>query len=611
MSRITPSPVRPAFPWGAAPQSDGTWHFAIWAPAAGHAALVLDGTPHAMTPTGDGGWRLSCPAQAGLPYLFRLDGIDYPDPAARRQAGDVHGPSLTHDPTTFDPATFDPANFDWGAPWPGRPFDEAVILEIHIGTFTPEGSFAAAARRLPELADTGITAIEVMPVSQFHGAHGWGYDGVLLRAPHPAYGTPDEMRAFIRAAQSLGIMVILDLVLNHFGPFGNYLPAYAPQVFGGDHTPWGQGIDMTRPQVRALLRDTALGWIDDYRLDGLRLDAVHAIRDPSDPHFLRELLGAIRGRDRGRPIHLILEDERNLPTLREAGYDAQWNDDWHNALHVALTGETQGYYASFAADPFADLAHAMAHGQVEEGRDEESRDETGKPSPGLPAPRGAPAGHLPWSAFVNANLTHDQAGNRPAGERLLALIGDEAGTVIHALLLLMPFTPMLFMGEETGATAPFPFFADPPPGDVAALREGRRRELGSIGYDTARMIDPADPGTPALCHPYGTDPEREARWRALTRDLLALRRDRLLPLFRSGKTGLGEVSRPGPRALLARWPFAAGRLEIAVSLGAPAPTIAAPNIPAPDLSTPDLTAPLFTLGDPRTDPFAIEMRILP
>lgn len=580
-SVATASPI-----WGATPRRDAPgaaiWDFAIWAPTATDAEVVLNGTRHAMTPAGDGVWRAGLPAAPDQPYLFRIDGTDYPDPAARRQAGDVHGPSLTHDPAGFD------WEVDGSGPWRGRPFEEAVILEIHIGTFTAEGTFAAAARRLPDLAALGITAVEVMPVSQFHGAHGWGYDGVLLRAPHPAYGTPDEMRTFIRAAQAQGIMVILDLVLNHFGPVGNYLSAYAPEVFGGAPSPWGEGIDYTRPQVRALMRDTALGWIDEYRLDGLRLDAVHAIRDPSTPHFLIELLAAVRAIDRGRPIHLILEDERNHPDLREAGYDAAWNDDWHNALHTALTGETQGYYATFAADPFGDLAHAMANGQVEEGQRRRDR----------PDRRGAPAAHLAWSAFVNANLTHDQAGNRPAGERLLPLIGDAAGEVVHALLLLMPFTPMLFMGEEVGATAPFPFFADPPPDNVEALRQGRATELRGLGYDTRGMIDPAGRDTPALCHPYGGDPAREERWRALTREVLGLRRTRILPLIRSGKTGPGQVTRPGPRAFHASWPFADGTLEIVTSLGAPAP------------KAPRLDAALYTQGDPRSTPFAIEMRIV-
>lgn len=563
--------------WGAHPGTDGNWDFAIWAPAAMRAELVLDGSAHEMGPVGDGGWQVSVAARDGLPYAFRLDGTDYPDPAARRQQGDVHGPSLT----------VDPARFDWGAPWQGRPWDEAVILEIHIGTFTPEGTFAAAADRLPELADLGITAIEIMPISQFHGAHGWGYDGVLLRAPHPSYGSPNEMRAFIRTAQSHGIMVILDLVLNHFGPFGNYLHAYAPQTFGGEATPWGDAIDFTRPEVRALLREAATGWIDEYRLDGLRLDAVHAIRDPSEPHFLIELLQTIRAQDRGRPIHLILEDERNLPDLRDAGYDAQWNDDWHNALHVALTGETQGYYEAHAADPFGDLARAMARGQVEQGQTRSDGTKT----------RGAPAAHLPWSAFVNANLTHDQAGNRPEGERLLSLIGDEAGAVIHALLLLMPFTPMLFMGEEVGSTAPFPFFADPPPDAVAALRAGRTKELQGIGYDTSAMIDPASPDTPRLCYPYRDTGPRAQEWLRLTRELLSLRRAHLLPLLRSGKRGPGEVTRHGAKASHARWPFAAGTLDILVSLGAPAS------------NAPRREPALFSMGDPRRDAFAIDVRI--
>lgn len=564
--------------WGATPLEQGRWHFGLWAPAATEVALVLDGRVQPMQPGPDGRWSLETEAGPDMPYVFRVDGQDRPDPASRRQVDTVHGASLT----------VDPARFDWGRPWAGRPLEEAVIFELHIGSFTREGTFAAAQRRLPELAALGITALDVMPVSQFEGARGWGYDGVLNRAPHPAYGTPDEMRAFVRAAQEQGIMVLLDLVMNHFGPFGNYLPSYAPQFYTDTPTPWGDGIDFHRPEVRAFFLESALGWIEDYRLDGFRLDAVHQIRDESERHFMLELRDTLRARDRGRPIHLVCEDERNLPHLREQGFDAEWNDDWHNALHVALTGETQGYYERFADDPFGHLAHALAHGQVDEGQD----------IPGH-GPRGAPASHLPWTAFVNSNHTHDQIGNRPNGERLLTLVGEETGRVIHAALLLMPFLPMLFMGEEEGSEAPFPFFCDPPDEDGReAVRKGRAGELGRLDYDVSRMPDPTGPRAMDLACPYpAPDAERAARWWLLTKELLALRRARIVPLLRSGDTGPGQVTRHGDKAFHVRWPFEGGEIEMLLALGAPASGAA----PVDD--------PDFALGDPLADPFAIAVRI--
>ncbi|MBU2961058.1 malto-oligosyltrehalose trehalohydrolase [Citreicella sp. C3M06] len=561
--------------WGAAPLNDTCWRFGLWAPAARKVALVLDGDELAMHGH-DGWWQIDTGAAPGLPYSFRIDGTDRPDPASRAQVDTVDGPSLT----------VDPRGFDWGATWQGRAFEEAVILEIHVGSFTPEGTFAAAAQRLPGLAALGITMIELMPVSQFHGRWGWGYDGVLNRAPHPAYGTPDEMRAFVRAAQEQGICVILDLVMNHFGPFGNYLPGYAPGFYTDIPTPWGDGIDFERPEVRDFFRQSALGWLEDYRLDGFRLDAVHQIRDGSEQHFMHEMLHEIHAAAWGRPIHLICEDERNLPDLREAGYDAEWNDDWHNVLHVALTGETQGYYKRHGDDPFADLAHALAHGQADEGQPK-----------GAHGARGAPAAHLPWSAFINSNHTHDQIGNRPHGDRLLTLVGDDVGRVIHAALLLMPFTPMLFQGEEEGSEAPFPFFVDPPDDRMRrAVRKGRRKELGALGYDLSKMPDPCGPNAMDMACPYPSpDPARAEAWRALTGELLALRAARITPLLRSGDTGPGEVSRPTPKAFRVRWGFTGGAIEMALCLGTPV---------GEQLDSAD-----FTLGNTASDAFAIAVRI--
>ncbi len=561
--------------WGAQPCGDGTWSFNIWAPAAGSVQLLLDGDAHPMTGGKGGFWRARLPAGAGQDYLFRIDGHERPDPASRAQRGGVEGASVTVDPT----------GFDWGAPWPGRALEEAAIFELHIGTFTAEGTFAAATARLPELAALGITAVEIMPVSQFGGHHGWGYDGVLVRAPHEPYGTPDDLRRLIATAQRHGMMVLLDLVMNHFGPFGNFLPGYAPDFFNQRPTPWGDGIAFERPEVQSFFREAALGWLTEYRLDGFRLDAVHQIRDGQEQKFLRDLAREIRAQDFGRPIHLITEDERNLPHLREQGFDAEWNDDWHNALHVALTGETQGYYSRFARDPFGDLALAMTRGQVDEG------------APHPEEVRGAPAGHLPWTAFINANQTHDQIGNRAHGERLITLIGEPAARVCHAALLLMPFLPMLYMGEEEGRDTPFLFFCDPPDEDAReAVRKGRSAELRGIGYDLEGMPDPTGPEAFEASKPYASDPPSHAEaWRELTRELLALRAAQVVPLLRSGKTGLGEVKRHGPKAFEIRWPFAAGEIRMLLALGAPA------------ISAAPLAAPQFRLGDPTAEAFAIEV----
>ncbi|MGR3825080.1 MAG: malto-oligosyltrehalose trehalohydrolase [Salipiger marinus] len=572
----TATPAHPR--WGAIPTRAGLWHFGIWAPTVSDIALHLDGRTHPMTRVD--GWALAeCPAAPGMDYGFVLDGTLRPDPATRLQAGDVHGPSRLPDLMTPPPA------------WSGRPWDEAVIYELHVGSFTRDGTYAAAARDLPRLAKLGITAIELMPLSQFEGNRGWGYDGVLIRAPHPAYGPPEDLRRFIAAAHDLGMMVLLDLVMNHFGPSGNYLHGYCPEFFDeARHTPWGAAIDFHKPQVRRFFLDSAQGWLADYGFDGLRLDAVHQIAGMGGRQFLRELAEQLRGLD--RPVHLVTEDERNLPDLREAGYDAEWNDDWHHAIHCALTGEAQGYYEPFAADPLGDLAHAMRHGQIDEGQ----------PRPGSRPPRGAPARHLPPTAFVNSNQTHDQIGNRALGDRLSTLAPPEALPVIHALLLCLPQIPMLFMGEETGSTAPFQFFCDFT-GDLArATREGRERELSEIGIPKDDIPDPNDPDILAQCYPFGQDPAREDRFAALTETALRLRRDRIVPLLKSGLVAAPEVTRDG-HALSAAWPFDAGTLRIGLRLTPKGATAEAAPFPQP-LPEADLT-----LGDPERDAYALAVRI--
>ncbi|WP_235829791.1 malto-oligosyltrehalose trehalohydrolase [Frigidibacter oleivorans] len=578
-SEATPSsaaraaPALPTPAWGAVREAGQDWRFRLWAPSAEDVQVSLN--HHRLTAEREAGgwWVARGPAEPGTRYGFAVDGALYPDPAARAQAGDVHGPSLLVDPSLWH----------WKSDWAGRPWDEAVILELHVGTFTREGTFAAAARRLPDLARMGITAVELMPVGQFTGRHGWGYDGVLPYAPHPAYGTPDQMRGFVEAAQELGIMVLLDVVYNHFGPDGAYLHSYAPEFFdGARQTPWGAGIDYTRRPVRDYFIDNALMWLVEYRLDGLRLDAVDQIRDPSRPELLVELAQAVRAAGFPRPIHLTTEDNRNITRLHrpEAGlYTGEWNDDWHHCIHCALTGESEGYYRSFAADPVADLATALADGFVEQGQSRPGAD-------GPAEPRGEPSDHLPWQAFVNFNQNHDQIGNRAMGERLAALAEDPPLKVAHALLLTAPFTPMLFMGEEEGCRAPFLFFADFVGELAEALRKGRAEEFRDFTAFGAEVPDPTEPETLHLSRPYrDSDEPRAGEWRALTTRLLSFRADRIVPLSKSARAGAAVAARTGPRSVRAAWPFTAGRLTVWASFGDGARPPADAGLPAdaPDL----------------------------
>ncbi len=560
--------------WGAEPVAEGRWRFALWAPSVKAVSVRVGEAETPLRREADGFWRGEAAAAAGARYGFVIDGTFRPDPAARAQAGDVHGPSVL----------VDPRGFCWADRWPGRPWDEAVIYELHIGTFTDEGTFAAAAARLPGLARLGITAIEIMPLGQFGGRHGWGYDGVLPYAPHNAYGSPDELKALVAAAQSLGIMVILDVVYNHFGPEGAYLHDYAPEFFDpGRHTPWGAGIDYTRPAVRAFFIENALCWLTEYRLDGLRLDATDQIVDPSQPELLVELAQRVRAAGFDRPIHLTTEDNRNITRLHEpaAGlYTGEWNDDYHHCNHCLLTGEHESYYAPYAVNPLADLCMALECGFVEQGQPRPGRDRL---RDGL---RGEPSGHLPWPTFINFNQNHDQTGNRALGERLTALVDDPPLKVAHALLLTAPFTPLLLMGEEEGSRAPFLFFADFTGDLAAALREGRAREFADFAGFAERAPDPLDPATRDASRPFAeTGSARAAAWRALTARLLEARARLIVPLAKSGRAGDPVVVQTGPRSLRAQWPFCAGRLIVAARFGPDAGGVQDAGVPAraPDL----------------------------
>lgn len=556
--------------------SDEGWTLGTWAPKASAVALILNGQAQPMTRNADGFWTATAPARPGDTYLLRVDGQEIPDPASRLQSGDVHAPSVVVAPADDRPQ----------AGWRGRDWSEAVIYEMHLGTFTPQGTLGAAAEKLADLADLGVTAVELMPLGQWQGDRGWGYDGVLPYALHPTYGTPDDLRRFVDQAHSLGIMVILDLVMNHFGPEGAYLHHAAPPFFDeARHTPWGAAIDFSQPAVREYWIQCAEYWIGEYRMDGLRLDAVHQISGPGAKDFMTTFAGRIRAVDKSRAIHLIVEDERNERFLRENGYDASWNDDFHHAVHVQLTGESDSHYASFAHDPFGDLCLALERGHIEEGQ----------PRPGRDEPRGEPCGDLPPTGFVNSTQTHDQVGNRALGERLLSLADPQGVKVAYALLLTAPYVPMIFMGEERGATTPFLFFADFE-GDLAkAVREGRAAEFAGIASLGSKVPDPLSPDTFARSKLDWSAGANAAEWLDLTAHALAFRRDAVVPLLKSGRSRPAHVARHGAASAHATWFFNAGTLDLRLSLG------------QADGGLQPLGGAGFSLGRIGQDPFAISV----
>ena len=515
--------------FGAVIEPDGTIRFRLWAPALPSVSLRLEEADRLlpMASRGEGWFELvTTEARAGSRYRFELpDGTRVPDPASRRQDRDVHDVSVV----------VDPAAYRWRHPqWRGRPWHEAVIYELHVGSFSEEGSFAGVARRLPALRDLGITAVELMPVADFPGAWNWGYDGVLPYAPDARYGTPEELKALVDAAHELGLMIFLDVVYNHFGPEGNYLHRYAPQTFTDRHrTPWGSAIDYSRQPVRDFFTGNAVHWIAEYRFDGLRLDAVHAIVDETEPHVLEVIAGSVReAAGPERHLHLILENEDNAARLLDGGageqgdrFDAQWNDDFHHALHVLLTGETAAYYADFAGRPIALLGRSLAQGFAYQGEVSAHRKK----------PRGEASAHLPPTAFVDFLQNHDQIGNRGFGERLTVLSDPEALRAMMAILLLAPQIPLLFMGEEHGATEPFLFFVDFDEALCEAVRRGRRRELqrfpGFRGAADQPMPDPCAKETldrSMIDWSKQADPYH-AGWLEHCRNLLAVRAQEIVP----------------------------------------------------------------------------------
>ena len=468
---------------------------------------------------------------AGTPYRFRLpDGLAVPDPASRWNPDDVHGASRVVDPRAY--AWRDGA-------WRGRPWHEAVVYELHLGTFTAEGTYAAAAARLPDLAALGITAVELMPVAEFPGRRSWGYDGVLPFAPDAAYGTPDELKALVDAAHDLGLMVLLDVVYNHFGPDGNYLHAYCPPFFNpAHHTPWGAAINFdgesSRP-VRDFYVHNALYWTREFHFDGLRLDAVHAICDDSPEHIVSEIGRALKaGPGAHRHVHLVLENDTNRAALL-AQATAQWNDDLHHAAHVLLTGEREGYYLDYADQPLARFGRTLAEGYAYQGEPSAFRGG---------APRGEPSAQLPPMCFVSSLQTHDQVGNRAFGERIAQLAEPALLDAAYACLLLSPHVPMLFMGEEFDASTPFLYFCDFHDELAAAVTRGRREEFKRFPAfsDPAARDRIPDPNAASTFEASKLRwDEREvgphAQRLAQLRTLLATRRAELVPRLRGSAHG--------------------------------------------------------------------------
>ncbi|MFJ6727305.1 malto-oligosyltrehalose trehalohydrolase [Streptomyces sp. NPDC091281] len=496
--------------------------FEVWAPQADRVTLRCGDATYPMErdPERPGWWAGEAEAGDGTRYGFAVDdGPVLPDPRSRRQPDGPDGLS----------AVVDHGRYAWRAEGAGPPLPGAVLYELHVGTYTPEGTLDAAADRLGHLVELGITHVELMPLCPFPGRNGWGYEGVSLWAVHEPYGGPEALKRFVDRAHERGLGVVLDVVHNHLGPSGNYLPAFGPYFTDTHHTPWGSAVNLDAPgsdEVRAFLLGSALAWLRDYRIDGLRLDAVHALADTRAYPFLEELAESVDAlaAETGRPLFLIAESDLNDPrviTPRERGglgLHAQWNDDFHHALHTALTGESQGYYADFARDPFEAIARTLTGGYFHDGTYSSFRGR----HHGRPLDRARTPAHR----LLGYSQTHDQIGNRAQGDRLSASLSPGLLACAAALTLTGPFTPMLFMGEEWAAGTPWQFFTDHTDPELAeAVRRGRRREFAAHGWAEEDVPDPQDPATRDRSCLDWSEPEREPHARVLAwyRALIALR----------------------------------------------------------------------------------------
>jgi maltooligosyltrehalose trehalohydrolase len=531
----------------------------VWAPNAEAVDLVTPDGRVAMVPirlgVGRGWWESPDHLEPDALYRFAIGDCELPDPRSARQPDGPGGWSQV----------VDHRRFEWhDRDWTGFPLAAAVVYELHVGTFSASGTFDGVIEHLDHFVDLGINAIEIMPVATFPGERGWGYDGVNLYAPHERYGGPEGLRRLVDACHQRRIAVVLDVVYNHLGPVGNSLHAFGPYFTDVYHSPWGDAVNLDGPgsdEVRAFIIDNALQWVVDYHVDGLRLDAVHALHDESAVHVLDELAQAVHaaGRRAGRTVWAIAESDLNDPRLvrsNEAygyGLDAVWSDDFHHALHVALTGEDIGYYADFSG--MDDLVDALMNVYVFSGRFAPSRQRT----------HGRGVGDMDRSRFVGFTQNHDQIGNRAQGERLAHLVSPQRLEIAAALLLTSPFVPLLFQGEEWAASTPFQYFTDVDDDEVGqAIREGRRAEFASFGWKPDEVPDPQARETWERSRLDWSERDLPEHRRILDwyRRLIALRRDH--PDLRDGRTSMTTVHRP-PEA---EWfVMERGELSVIVNLG--------------------------------------------
>jgi malto-oligosyltrehalose trehalohydrolase len=545
-----------ALPFGAEPIEGGV-RFRLWAPTAERVDCLIECGESRRLPMvpQEGGWftLTTDAARPGTLYRYAVGDAVVPDPTSRFQPADVGGPS----------EVIDPAAYEWhDDSWAGRPWEEVVLYELHVGAFTAAGDYAGIERHLDHLAELGVTAVELMPIADFPGRRNWGYDGVLPFAPDHRYGRPEALKHLVEACHARGLAILLDVVYNHFGPEGNYLHRYAPQFFTERHqTPWGAAINFDGPQSRAV-RDfyveNALYWLVEYHFDGLRFDAVHAIADDSTPDILTEIATTIRRRlAGGPPIHLVLEYDRNAAhyLARENGaaplFTAQWNDDLHHALRVCAAGETGGYYADYADDPAERLGRALAEGFAYQGEASAYRDGER---------RGEPSAQLPPTAFAAFIQNHDQVGNNAFGTRLAARVSAAALHAVTAIVLLSPQIPLLFMGQEWGAEQPFCYFCDFAGELAAAVRDGRRREFAKFpefrdAEARARIPDPVAEATFDRSVLDWSVAERApyAQWLERHRRLLALRAREIVPRLAGAGGHAGRWRALGDRAVLVSW----------------------------------------------------------
>jgi len=562
-------------PYGSELLDNGLVRFRLWAPSMQHVELcILNGTEELSLPMANlpEGWfeLITDRANPGSRYRYRIgSGLCVPDPASRYQPDDVHGYS----------EVVDAENWPWtDTDWTGRPWHEAVIYELHVGTFTTEGTFTAAIKQLDHLLALGITAIQLMPLAEFAGRRNWGYDGVFAFAPESSYGRPNDLKEFIQSAHNKGLMVFLDVVYNHFGPEGNYLHHYAKNFFTKNHhTPWGAAFNFDGKHndwVRQFFIHNALYWLEEFHFDGLRLDAVQCILDDTKPHILEQLATTVHEQlGDSRQVHLILENDHNNACYLQRDdtgnplfYVAQWNDDIHHALHVLLTGETQGYYIDFAEQAIQHLGRCLSQGFAYQGETSIYRHNNS---------RGEKSTHLPPMAFISFLQNHDQVGNRAFAERITALASEEAVKAATALLLLAPFPPMLFMGQEWGSRQPFAFFCDFEPRLAKRVSRGRRQEFAKfLGFSDAKsnkqIPDPANVTTyqESMLDWEALETAQGMQWHEFHRSLLKLRRQEIIPRLTGTRNENSHFQQINQTAFTASWQLGDGaKLCLLANLG--------------------------------------------